>query len=712
VDLARFCPGLDDDMPTKPNDARDENSSSSVLRPLRAFQAHELRAQGVTSLRGVICDPTVECWGDLRGFVFRFWLCRGGEKTLLDVKGEEIRASSEAALAFSTTLQIPFVTKKRGLATRVHHREHLRHSLEVSVGWARRGPDSDIQRCEIGSWHFDIQAVAQARVVHLQGMRCRLSAIVRGGYYDHSLGYPARPMHRLGGLTDSKLDPDWEREFHRQLEFGSRLAKLRLFRLPVYATAVNFLPDWAIRAVVVDGRDPLLRGLKPSTSVKSLKEPLNRLSGMAAFRDLSTAQHYFSGVYQSAPLPCPWLEQPPETAPTDAAAVRITNRHLMRMLFHGFFPVPWRQTRLGPQAVFEWAPSALSRTASEDNRQWMPDTRLQLMRRGGQLEPAWIEIDGHRVLPSDGLRDWERASRLFMTSFITAGEIDHHFARGHLLVEQYSLACMRNLVLNPVRRLLLPFLRDVSKINSFGEVLVSGESGVFAQASALGLPGVKQRLKQALGQCDWKHYRPRTPMHAQDAYAHAAGLVWAAIRQWVSAFLEGNREEILAHWAEIRALSADLRTHSTKAGEPTRLHSTVASEFRSGDDSVALSRIENMDDLGDFVCHAVFHVTFVHTWSNDRQWMCGGSVRHAPFAVLRAENGPDDPLEHELPSVGNAVFQLFIAGVLSNVHTNLLAQQAHKNPIVDLLWQRLWSMRESLAQHFLDVKHLRLTVNT
>ena len=293
------------------------------------------------------------------------------------------------------------------------------------------------------------------------------------------------------------------------------------------------------------------------------------------------------------------------------------------------------------------------------------------------------------VSPDDDANRWQWACRLYRTSYLLAGEIEAHIGRGHLVTEQYLLACERAFRRNPVGELLAPFLWQVDKINNFGNPLIFGGRGILSRASALTPDALTQALTDHLGTVDWFQWTSREPTYTGARYARVAKCFERVVRDEVDAFFDAHRQAIVEHWPEAVLFSDELLAHSVSFQRYQNPDARWISEsefapVKDRDDverevgrSRAMSPIRTIDDLKQCCVHAIFYATFWHSWVNDNQQIDGGEVNYAAMGIRTKEPPPlvsevaaaFDAWEQSVAPTGtHVVFQLVNADLLPNTN--------------------------------------------
>lgn len=295
---------------------------------------------------------------------------------------------------------------------------------------------------------------------------------------------------------------------------------------------------------------------------------------------------------------------------------------------------------------------------------------------------------------------WEYAKRAFRCQLAMAGESDVHLA-SHLLTEQFMAALVSTPGMartkarepgHPVWEILWPHLREVERINAFGDILIMGDTGILANATALTPKACRERLLEQLGRRDWKGFAPREALCPSHRYAHAANAFWTAIQSFVRAAVQDEWGEIDATWDVCKTFADTLERRSprhrpyrgltTKQAWDEGSHSELSFKTVGGPSMSTLpdrsaSATERRDLLVQLCAYAIYHATFVHTWSNDRQFDDLGDPRHTSLGLMtrRAPCAGDDMEEWERearPLLRDAGFTATLARILSHLHVGML----------------------------------------
>ena len=344
-----------------------------------------------------------------------------------------------------------------------------------------------------------------------------------------------------------------------------------------------------------------------------------------------------------------------------------------------------------------------------------PNVDVFLEIRNGKLVPVEIHLvfrrRGHREAnapteprqvykPNDpGPEQWLQAKRIARVSAALHAELDVHLAQTHLNVEQYAIAAYRNLRASPLRRLLIPHVKEVVVINHEADQRLLGENGFIARTQALTPAALDERILQVLGTLDWKDWKPRPEYCQAHTYGIAAGAFWSALQEYVDKFFDANIESITQHWYEVHRFAVDLVEHSAPfflcrylsemlLDENGRIRSDGTQWYERnermnldiprhevGGEKKAVSLITatdaaNPDDIENMkqVCrYVIFHATFFHFWANSHQLDDGGELRYGGLGLRHGNDGLMTP-EHDdsvLPPPVVASEQLWFANVLT-----------------------------------------------
>lgn len=395
-----------------------------------------------------------------------------------------------------------------------------------------------------------------------------------------------------------------------------------------------------------------------------------------------------------------------------------TDEWLVDRILNGFHPAYFRGKKGGPYRIeFNWnaydfakisakAWDKLSHEANKD-RYELPNLVAAFEEHLGSLRPTEIRVQYRKrsdyqgpiknasqleaeIAYTPNSAQWSYARRLLRCQLALSGEMDHHLARGHLLTEQY-LAALRTQISSshPLYDILHRYLSASDGINAYGDVLIMGDTGALANLCALSDASIVRRLVEQVGGLDWKDWKPREPVVASHRYAKAALLYWEKLRPVVRSLVHGAWIKIEDRWAEVERFSNTLVKRSPQykpyLGVPLKEWRDTNEFIKDGrpGGTPAMSPLPpraagvdaRRDALVQLCTHAIFHATFFHTWTNDRQFEDLGDPRFASFGLMSAEPIPVNPTPlalHEWhlrsdPLVRDAGFQMVTSRILTHM---------------------------------------------
>lgn len=328
------------------------------------------------------------------------------------------------------------------------------------------------------------------------------------------------------------------------------------------------------------------------------------------------------------------------------------------------------------------------------------------LREKGETAPN-ASLTKHTVTPKDGAK-WEQAKRIARVSATLAAELSNHLAQTHLNGEQYAIAARRNLRLNPVRQLLFPHVKEVSLINHSANTLLLGESGFITKATGFTEKSIGEYIQQVVATLDWKGWRPRRKICPAHKFAEASQLYWDVLGEYINWFFETYEEGIKEHWYEIKCFSDTLVNRSTdfflcsylrghvepietedywfdwnermKLSIPrTEINGVKKSVSVITDSDVADAEgIENIKQVCRYVIH---HTTFMHWWSNSKQYDEGGELKFNTLGLRYGDKGifTEESDETVLPPPEDATMQLWISYMLSNTNFGFILKNEEKD---------------------------------
>lgn len=304
-------------------------------------------------------------------------------------------------------------------------------------------------------------------------------------------------------------------------------------------------------------------------------------------------------------------------------------------------------------------------------------------------EPAHAQVD-----------DWSHAQRLVRQALLVSGEVDWHVARCHFYAELLLVALRRSLPQDdPLHALLWPFLRSADEINAFGEELLFDDQGLLAQATGVPYQLTQQRIATMLCSWDWRTFVPRRPLCPEDNFAFWGNVCWEAAGDWAASALtdEVLSEERMRRFAgclcdglpnvvdappESRGRGGELPDGWTWP-DPSPLPNTLAipagpAEWRR------------------FFQHALWSVTFLHSWVGHAQRQDGSNPLLAPLGLRwRGMPGPGESLETHGPVPAHAWFQCALAEILVEPRWGMLLDARSEAGGEAVAYPRLQAMIEA-----------------
>lgn len=320
-----------------------------------------------------------------------------------------------------------------------------------------------------------------------------------------------------------------------------------------------------------------------------------------------------------------------------------------------------------PMALFVWVPGQ-----NPGQREGAPGSlrpvAIQCGQRPGPNCPIWTPLDGWH---------WQMA----MTTVQIADGNHHqavaHLARTHLLSEAFAVACHRQLSKrHPLHVLLTPHFEWTLAINDTaahnlmapgGEVEVVLGGALHASLAAAKTSLEQFRLADALPtrelQLRGLDDRERLPLMP---YRDEGLLVWAAIRDWVRAYLG------LYYDGDMR-----VQTDPELQGWVRSLNA------HDGARLPGIGTVDSFDALVDLVAFVIWTASAQHAAVNFTQYDFFGFVPNAPGAGFGPPPGPDTPNEEAswlamLPPLGETVFQTDAVFQLANVRKNHLGEYGRR----------------------------------
>jgi hypothetical protein len=305
---------------------------------------------------------------------------------------------------------------------------------------------------------------------------------------------------------------------------------------------------------------------------------------------------------------------------------------------------------------------------------------------------------------------------VFTSAHLVAGEVDGHLCRAHLDVEQFAIACFRNLRRSTLLTVLAPHLKEVTTINWQGAAWVYGDSGIVPRISGLTPRAVGARFVDQMGRVDWYGFAPPASIGRDHRWANVANRYWNLLGDYLDDVLYRNRDAIAGTWDEVVAFSRDLSHRSApftgvdpdgpKGAPPRVTHGGVLRAVRPITWTDAPSH-EDWARLRDACRYAIFRATLWHSWINDKQLEDGGDVRIGTLGLRNGGFG-DDRTVGPLPV--DASEQLYLVGVLVGTAYGFVIKNEDGDVPAQLI-ERLMAQRNGFVADGLDVTAIRSRVN-
>jgi hypothetical protein len=370
------------------------------------------------------------------------------------------------------------------------------------------------------------------------------------------------------------------------------------------------------------------------------------------------------------------------------------------------------------------------------------------IRLTGQLSRSDHDPFHTRVFcPADG-DAWLQAKRVARVTGAFCTEVEEHFAGTHLNTEQYAVAAYRNLRLNPVAWLLLPHLKEVSRINHTADKELIG--GYIPTATALTRAGLQQRTRDILGLQDWRGWRPMEAISPAHTCAKAESLFWDVLGEYVDGFFRRHEDGIKRHWGEIQRFADDLVTHSVPvfltaprdAPPPDPRYQELAAERLNycsqqyGFDPhlpretihrelKTVSRITaactygaasplDWQNLKDACRYIIMQGTYMHTWINEHQYDDLGEVRYScgglrfgdrPSGIMAPESDNDIA-----PDLTRSTQMVWFTNFLSRTEYGFITRNEERD-VDPLLIRLLEERREEFKALEVDIDSIESRTN-
>ena len=382
----------------------------------------------------------------------------------------------------------------------------------------------------------------------------------------------------------------------------------------------------------------------------------------------------------------------------------------------------------------------------------MPNIDIYLAPKGDSVIPVeiivWLREPGvteanapltkHVVTPQDG-QTWEQAKRIARVSATLAAELSNHLAQTHLNGEQYAIAARRNLRLNPVRQLLFPHVKEVSLINHSANSLLLGTSGYITRSTGFTEKSINEYIHQVVATLDWKGWKPRRVICPAHKFAQASQFYWKVLGEYIDWYFETYDEDIRKHWLEIKRFSDTLVENSTDFflcaylrghvkpienedywfdwNERMKL-SIPRAELDGGKKSVSAitesetATTEGIDNIKQVCRYVIQHTTFIHWWSNSKQYDEGGELKFSGLGLRYGTHGifTDEGDESVLPPTEDATMQLWISYMLSNTNFGFILKN-EENDIHPQFIELLKKYQVEFAELGVDISKIPSRTN-
>jgi hypothetical protein len=365
----------------------------------------------------------------------------------------------------------------------------------------------------------------------------------------------------------------------------------------------------------------------------------------------------------------------------------------------------------------------------------LTDVDVLLDPRGAEVMPVEIGLrirspgpegwaSDRRLTVRPGEPDWEAAKRVVRCQYLLQGALDGHIITAHFQTEAAAIATFRNLRQSPLRLLLHGHLQEIVPQGHDGDSFAWGPKGILMAQSALTYPYVQQRMRRLSASMCWQSFAVVPQVHPTHRYAIASALYWDMLGIYLGAFFEQNRDEIVAHWPEVRRFSDDW-VRSSVPYEPLPPHPDIVPLRESPEvgrlvvDGVLRSvppvTMTDTPAPGDLerllqACRTIlFRATFDHTWTHDGQYDAGGDLLLATFGLRAGSLGPEDSGDLLPPP---AVMLDAISTNSVGIHANygmLLADEEHD--VAPALKALLAERRQAFAALGVDVDKIRSRIN-
>ena len=303
---------------------------------------------------------------------------------------------------------------------------------------------------------------------------------------------------------------------------------------------------------------------------------------------------------------------------------------------------------------------------------------------GQQLTPHSIEytLFGETQVQTQrpGDQDWEWAKKLFRCTEFLYHETAIHLGRLHLNVDQYAMAFYRNVINNPIQKLLEPHLEIVLNMNTRGVFAILGYKdkdgkdvdGAVTFLSCVDVDNMYVLIRQELSNMTYRNGNPRSQFLpdyiTNNHFDRSAATMWRIVTDYVSRFFANNRAGIQTYWSEIVGMSEDLSANTILKKE------------------LGILDIKTMQDLQDLCVYVIYNSTFYHSWVNNKQFEDGGDVDYVTMGAWK----DTDPLRF-----ARHAKQILSMQNLTAVRCNLI-MDVGPTELKDAIWKQRASIEPGL----------------
>lgn len=330
-----------------------------------------------------------------------------------------------------------------------------------------------------------------------------------------------------------------------------------------------------------------------------------------------------------------------------------------------------------------------------------------------------------RFLPKDG-DNWLAAKRLVRAHHHNViAQFQGHLAFTHFNLEQYAVAFMRSIRLNPLRNLLFPFVREVMAINEKGRSTLVGGQDITGQIEPMKPGSLQKWISDSIGRQDWKDWKPRQPICEGHDYAYAAHHYWSLLTDFVDNYFARFDWQIRTCWTEVLAFSNDLVSHSPAfvgvgmeeaTSDPWYCMNEISERGRDGKPAIqSLTQVDSnpsdvdVDNLKQVCRYVIFHATFFHSWAHAfmmtdlGELKYSGMVRNGGLGTEEDESVLAEPLE--------AMYALGSTATLSSMNCGYMIQNEDGDASTELI-SAIQKQKDKFASWNFDISKLCARLNT